>query len=107
MLIQRRPSTSTISTRGSAGDGATSTTPRARVVRRRRGLGRLGIGSEWVVQHWNQGLAQVRVYPAAMREIRVWAALPCRPYLDVCPRLSGVTAWNKANRDGSRRKGVL
>src|SRR3954468_23567105 len=53
MLIQRRPSCSTISTRGSAGPGAASTTPRARVARRKRGLGRLGIGSEWVVQHWN------------------------------------------------------
>src|SRR3954470_23710010 len=52
MLIQRRSSSSTISTRGSGGPGV-STTPRARVARRKRGLGRLGIGSEWVVQHWN------------------------------------------------------
>src|SRR3954466_4708712 len=56
MLIQRRPSCSTISTRGSAGPGAASTTPRARVARRKRGRGKLGIGSEWVVQHGNQGL---------------------------------------------------
>src|SRR3954465_1497705 len=55
MLIQRRSSSSTISTRGSAGPWG-STTPRARVARRKRGLGRLGIGSEWVVQHRNQGL---------------------------------------------------
>src|SRR3954465_1748473 len=50
MLIQRRSSSSTISTRGSAGPWG-STTPRARAARRKRGLGRLGIGSKWVVQH--------------------------------------------------------
>src|SRR4051812_7204617 len=53
MLIQRRPSCSTISTRGSAGPGAASATPRPRAARRKRGLGSLGLGSERVVQHWN------------------------------------------------------
>src|SRR3954451_351270 len=94
MLIQRRSSTSTISTRGSVGTSAASTTPRARAARRRRGLGRLGIGSEWVVEHRNHGDVQDPFYPGVMREIPVWARPPSRVYVDICLRLSGVTGWN-------------
>src|SRR3954451_1088238 len=94
MLIQRRSSTSTISTRGSVGTSAASTTPRARAARRRRGLGRLGIGSEWVVEHRNHGDVQGPFYPGLMREIPVWARPPSPVYVDICLRLSGVTGWN-------------
>src|SRR4051794_15743610 len=94
MLIQRRSSTSTISTRGSVGTSAASTTPRARAARRRRGLGRLGIGSEWVVEHRNHGDVQGPFYPGVMREIPVWARPPSPVYVDICLRLSGVRGWN-------------
>src|SRR5690349_3979765 len=50
MLIQRRPSCSTISTCGSGG-AAVAGAPLERVERRRRGRGRLGIASEGVVLH--------------------------------------------------------
>src|SRR5215210_8417155 len=50
MLIQRRPPHSTDSTWGSALAGRAEST-RARAERLRRGFGRLGIGSEGVVQH--------------------------------------------------------
>src|ERR671924_2409038 len=51
MLIQRRPSCSTTSTFGSVGATARAASTRARAERLRRGFGRLGIGSERVVQH--------------------------------------------------------
>src|SRR5215207_1156594 len=50
MLIHRSPPHSTDSIRGSVVSGRTEST-RARAERLRRGFGRLGIGSERVVQH--------------------------------------------------------
>src|SRR3954454_9635185 len=50
MLIHRRPSASTISTRGASGSAATMACPRTRAERPNRGLGRLGIGTERVVR---------------------------------------------------------
>src|SRR3954466_9142826 len=51
MLIHRRPSASTISTRGASGSGAaTMLCPRTRAERPNRGVGRLGIGTQRVVR---------------------------------------------------------
>src|SRR5205085_4849982 len=49
MLIQRRASCSTTSTAGVSGSGVATTSPRVRAERPKRGLGKLGTGTEGVV----------------------------------------------------------
>src|ERR687893_1486658 len=77
MLIQRRPSPSTISTLGSAWAGVWDPSTRARAERLNLGFGRLGIRTERVVCHGRIHLG---------RDSTCASRYPSPPYIAVASR---------------------